>query len=197
MPPSLSRLFDFTADDLAENQRGQLSERQRRKLLQDLRKSVVDQMATLLTLPLVALMIVAYFFIVPSLGNSLGALILVVIGVSIAGIIAVGSAIWRITRWGIKRLIQRRSFDRWLRRRIPRYNHSFAIIERGNIYAKSGVITVESDGEHEYVMLNGEAVQANVSAEQDERLWKLTPEQAYTLYLVEETNWIVAVETQS
>jgi hypothetical protein len=194
--PSLPRLFDFTPDDLAANQRGMLTERQKHKLLDELRVGVVDQVATVITLPLMALLAVGYFVVVPPLGDTLGPLILVVIALTIGGIIAFGYVWWRLMCRLLRRGMENAAFDAWLRRRVRRYAESAALIERGAVYAKSGLITHESDGEHEYVMLDGEEWQSNVVVDEDARLWKITPNQTYTFYLVTGTDWIVAAEQE-
>lgn len=194
--PSLPRLFDFTPDDLAANQRGTLTARQKKKLLDELRGGVVDQVATVITLPLMALLAVGYFVVVPPLGDQLGPLILVVIALTIGGIIAFGYFWWRLMCRLLRRGMENPTFDAWLRRRVRRYADSAALIERGAVYAKSGLITHESDGEHEYVMLDGEEWQSNVSVDEDGRLWKLTPNQAYTFYLVTDTDWIVSLSSE-
>jgi hypothetical protein len=194
MAQNLPKLFDYTPDDLRANQNGVLTPRQREKLLRELRVGVVDQAATMLTLPLIGLLAIAYFVIVPPLGDALGPLILVVIALTISGIIAVGYGCWRLIGALLRRWMTRLAFDAWLRRRIKRYGDAAALIERGVVHATSGVITIESDGEHQYMMLDGEPLQSNVEVDEDERLWKLTPDQSYTLYRVAERGWIVAVE---
>jgi hypothetical protein len=192
---TLKRLFDFTDDDLAANRAGRLSERQRAALRREVSRQAVDRLAARLTYPLVVLLIVLYFVIVPPLGSRLGPWTCAAIFLALLVITGAGYA-WRgSVRWLLRAASGRPALDGWLRRALPvAYGRRMAAVERGEVLQKSGTLTVWDDGEHRHLFLNDEELQNNAMAEQDKRLWKLPPDREYHFYLLPETGWIVAAE---
>lgn len=190
---SLTDIFKFTDADLSANRRGQLSAAQRARLQRELRSGVVDKLATLLTFPMGVVLVLAYFLLVPPLGESLGPAICGVIAISIAALIAFGYLWWHGARRLLSIALDRSAFERWLRRRMLSYAASCTAIERGGVRPLQSKLTIQSDGEHRCLLLDNEELQTNVSADQDERLWQLTPDRDYVFYVVADTDWIVSV----
>lgn len=192
---TLKRLFDFTDADLEANRAGRLSERQRVMFQQEVLRQAIDRLAARLTYPAVVLLIVLYFVIVPPLGNRLGPWTCAAIFLALLVIIGAGYA-WRgAVRWLLGVASGSPAFDGWLRRAMPViYARRMAVVERGEVLQQPGTLTIRDDGEHKHLFLNDEELQNNAMAEQDKRLWKLTPDREYHFYMLPETGWIVAVE---
>lgn len=192
---TLKRLFDFTDADLAANRNGHLSERQRAALRREVRRQAVETLAARMTYPAVVLLVALYFVIVPPLGSRLGPWTCAAIFIALLVIIGAGYA-WRgAVRWLLGAATSTPAFDGWLRRALPIiYARRIAAVERGEVLQKSGTLTVRDDGEHQHLFLNGEELQNNTMAEQEKRLWRLTPDREYRFYVLPESDWIVAVE---
>ena len=191
----LQRLFDFTDNDLSANRSGQLSERQRMKMRQQVRSGALDAAATASLIPVAAVLVIAYFALVVPLANRIGAWTCLVIVMALVVIAAATSLWWKIARSVLSRALENPGFERWLRRRMRRsYAAPFAFIEQDIVIAHAGRLEHRSDGEHDYIFLGEEELQINVAAEPDERLWKLKPGHDYIVYMMPDTSWIVAVE---
>jgi len=61
------------------------------------------------------------------------------------------------------------------------------------VTSRSGILTVEDDGEHRHLLLDGVELQTDVDAVEDERLWRLEPGQRYILYSF--AGRVIAVES--
>jgi hypothetical protein len=192
---TLKQLFDFTNADLEVNRAGRLSEPQRAALQREVRRQAVETLAARLTYPVAILLIVLYFVLVPPLGSRLGPWTCAAIFIALLVITGVGYA-WRgAVRWLLGAAAGSQAFDGWLRRALPViYTRRMAAVERGEVIQKPGTLTMRDDGEHRHLFLNDAELQNNAMAEQDKRLWKLTPDRDYRFYLLPETGWIVAVE---
>jgi hypothetical protein len=191
----LQRLFDFTENDLNANRAGQLSERQRSKMREQVRNGAVDAAATASLIPVTAVLVIAYFALVVPLANRIGAWTCLVIIVALVVIAVVASVWWKIARKVISRAMKNPGFEGWLRRRMRRsYAAPLAFIEQDIVTAHAGRLEHRSDGEHEYIFLGDEELQISVAAEPDERLWQLKPDRDYIVYMMPDMSWIVAIE---
>ncbi len=159
----LQALFDFTDADLLANRAGRLSDSQRQHLARLAHAERTSTQATRLTIPLMVALFIAYFVLVPPLGDRLGPAICLVIVLAFA-LFAAASYGWQRLMLVI------------LRGRPP------APLNDAPVTVRSGLLTVEDDGEHLHLLLDGLELQTNVDATEDERLWKLQPGNYYTFY---------------
>ena len=157
-------LFDFNDEDLLANRSGHLSARQRIHLEDWLKQERVNRRALWVTYPVVALLVLGYFVVVPPLGRTLGPGIIAVMLVAFALILGTSYGWWQVARV---------LFNRWL---TPPPIPVTAVV------ARTGRVHIENDGEHEHILLNEDELQSNVDAQQDERLWELAPDHDYTFY---------------
>lgn len=194
-PQELQRLFEFTDDDLAANRSGHLSTRQQAHFRAQAGSAAADAATVISALPVAILLIALYFVLAITYGDALGPLVCVAIPAAL-GIFFAVMWLWGLAaRRIIVHLMQSPGFEQGLRHRMPRvYGQPIVAIERGQVVAREGMLTRQSDGEHDYLLLNDEELQTSVDAESDERLWKLPTDRRYTFYTVPDTEWIVAVE---
>lgn len=185
--------FDFTDADLQANRAGRLSAAQQARLHAQLREATAGKIAAIVTTGAVAALFVAYFVVIPPLGDQLGPLICAVIPLAIVAGFLAARLVWHVFQRILARLLQRPTFAAFLRQRLPDYAANTQRIEAGNITAQTGLLTLRSDGEHEHLFL-GEVELQDSRDEADEQLWQLPQGQAYTVYRVTATDWIVAVE---
>lgn len=169
----LQTLFNFTDADLVVNRAGRLSDSQRDRLTRLAHDERTAIQANRLTLPVMIVLVIAYFVLVPPLGDRLGPLICIVILLAL-GVFGLVSFAWQRLLLAI------------LRRRLP------ASLEDSPVTSRSGVLTVEDDGEHRHLLLDGVELQTDVDAVEDERLWQLEPGQRYMLYAF--AGRVIAVE---
>src|SRR5690606_26667034 len=129
------------------------------------------------------------------LANQIGAWTCLAIIIMLGLIVVIASLWWKGARWVIRGLIHKPQIEAWLRRRMRRnYADPLAAVETGVVTVRAGLLEQRSDGEHEYLFLGDEELQISVTAEPDERLWKLEQGQDYIVYMVPDTSWIVAVD---
>jgi hypothetical protein len=159
----LQALFNFTDADLVANRAGRLSDSQRERLTRIIHDERTSVQANRLTFPVMIALGIAYFVLVPPWGERLGPLICIVIVLAL-GVFGLVSFVWQRLLLTI------------LRRRPP------ASLEDAPVTARSGLLTVEDDGEHRHLLLDGVEVQTDVDAVEDERLWRLEPGQHYIFY---------------
>lgn len=170
----LHTLFSFTDADLAANRAGRLSDSQRERLTRLGHDERAAIQANRLTLPVMIALGIAYFVLVPPLGDRLGPLICIVIVLAL-GVFGLVSFAWQRLLLTI------------LRRRPP------TSLEDAPVTSRSGILTVEDDGEHRHLLLDGVELQTDVDAVEDERLWRLEPGQRYILYSF--AGHVIAVES--
>jgi hypothetical protein len=170
----LQALFNFTDADLVANRAGRLSDSQRDRLTRLVHDERTAIQANRLTLPVMVALGIAYFVLVPPLGDRLGPLICIVILLAL-GVFGLVSFAWQRLLLAI------------LRRRPP------ASLEDASVTSRSGILTVEDDGEHRHLLLDDLELQTDVDAVEDVRLWRLEPGQHYILYSF--AGRVIAVES--
>jgi hypothetical protein len=189
----LMALFDFTADDLAANRAGRLSDRQRECIETERLSASIEKAAAAVAVGVFLLAVLLFLALAYPLGSALGPWTLVVIVVWV--VLAVGSAnlAQRLTRsWLLRSALNR---DHGLLRRLGRLDAAGDDqVRLGKVERFAGVLTHEDDGEHKQLMLDGEPFQTDVQADVDERLWKLTPGLRYAFYAVPGVLWVMSVE---
>jgi hypothetical protein len=187
-------LFDFTADDLAANRAGQLTNRQRERIEAERLNASIEKAAATAALASFGILMLLYFAVAYPLGNALGPWTLVFIAIWLA--LAVVAA--NLVRRALRRRLRQSARDRshWLLRRLGRLDAAGdQRAAEGQVSRFAGVLTQADDSEHPLLLLNGEVFQADPSsADQDERLWQLEMGASYAFYAVPEVLWIVAAE---
>jgi hypothetical protein len=191
----LQALFDFTAEDLAENRAGQLSLRQLQRIKQDQFHASIERSTSLLTLLSVPACILSYFLVVVPNAATLGVGVLCAIALWFGVFLPLGTTlIFRLIKRLLERFIQQR--QHWLLRRLappdPRLSD---ILKAGAVERLAGVLRLKSDGEHTYLFLGDEELtNSAISDEDDERLYQLQTGRAYAFYRVPQLAWVMAVE---
>ncbi|MCA0456828.1 MAG: hypothetical protein LCI00_22840 [Chloroflexi bacterium] len=190
---TLKRLFDFTDDDLAVNRAGKLSERQRTLYRQMRVTAKISKWLSILMVAFFLLTFVIYIGFSITYGNQLGPLVLV------------GTAIWlglvylvfRLTSALIGRVPQhyQRHPDHRLYMTFGKLTpQEQALYEHAAVQQATGLLNVQSDGEHEHLMLGDFELTLDAAADNDERLWKLKRDKTYTVYYIPDPLWIIAIE---
>jgi hypothetical protein len=191
---ALETLFNFTADDLAANRAGALSPAQRDRYGRELYQAAIEKAAATLSLPVIPVCAVALMIFSLNYGDDLGPGILCAIGV------------WFALMWALFRLafalfrrvlpqIARGDAAHPLLRLVRAYDRAGAqAVEQGIVQRVAGRLSMPSDGEHEYVMLDELELTSSVAAAEDERLWQLEEGAHYAIYTVPGTPWIASVE---
>lgn len=192
---TLKRLFDFTDDDLAANRVGKLSERQRTMYRQLRVTAKISKRLSVLMVVIFLVTFVIYMGFSIGYGNQLGPLVLVGLGVWL-GLLYV---VFRLTSAIIGRVPTHyeQHPTHWLYQTFGNLTpQEQTLYERAVVQRAAGRLSVESDGEHERVMLDDFELSLDVAADSDERLWKLERDKTYTVYFVPDPLWIVAIEPQ-
>lgn len=190
---TLKRLFDFTDDDLAANRAGKLSERQRTLYRQMRVTAKISKLLGKLMLVIFLVSFLLYMGFSIAYGNQLGPLVLVGLAVWL-GLLYV---VFRITSNIIGRVPTHYNQHptHWLYQTFGKLTpQEQSLYERAAVQYATGRLTVQSDGEHERVMLDDFELSLDVAADSDERLWKLDRDKTYTVYFVPDPLWIVAIE---
>ena len=190
---TLKRLFDFTDDDLAANRAGKLSVRQRTLYRQMRITAKISKRLSILMVAFFLLSFVIYIGFSINYGNQLGPLVLV------------GTAVWlglvylvfRIASAVIGRVPvhYQQNPAHWLYQTFGKLTaEEQARYERAAVQQATGRLTVQSDGEHQHLMLGDFELTIDAAADNDERLWKLQRDKPYTVYYLPDPLWIVGVE---
>lgn len=194
---ALRELFDFTDDDLAANRAGVLSERQRENYRRDALDACIGSASAAAAAPFGVLIVIGYLNVAIRYGDELGPWVCVVFIAAFALFFMTVRAVAGLTAHLLRRLVRNpdcrlcRALGRWF------YRETLDAIERGQVVAVRGMMTLESDGEHELVMVDGESLDADVALiDSDDRLWELLEDGGgrYALYVVPVVCWIVSAE---
>lgn len=175
----LKSLFDFTDEDLAANQSGVLTARQRNQYGQHLFKQRIDKYVSLLTFVMFVLCLIIFIAFSLNYAQRLGPLTLLVI------------VIWLAIVFILAKLIQRVAN---LIARLNSNDKTKQIIENPTLKQASGRLQFTDDSEHRYVMLDGLELANSAATDSQKMIWKLEANTRYTIYYVEQPFWIVAVE---
>lgn len=192
---ALQALFEFTEADLSENRLGRLTARQQGALREGVRQQCIGLISVLCAVPFIIAAILLYFQIVLAYGDALGPLVCVLIifwWAILPALIFYG--ITGLARYILQRAL--RSPTGWLCRVVGRgrFAHMLATIDAGRVIQLSGHLTLEDDGEHQFLFLNGDPISPDTLHEDDDRLWVLPRDRAYTFYYLPVYRWIVAAE---
>ncbi|MCU0464222.1 MAG: hypothetical protein MUF38_06600 [Anaerolineae bacterium] len=194
---TLRELFDCTDEDLAANRAGVLSERQRQNYRKDALDACIGSASAVAAAPFGVLIVIGYLNVAVRYGDELGPWVCVVFIAAFALFFITVRAVAGLTAHLIRRFVRDpdcrlcRIMGRWF------YRETLVAIERGQVVAVRGMITLESDGEHELVMVDGELLDADVALiDSDDRLWELLEDGGgrYALYVVPVVCWIASVE---
>lgn len=194
---TLRGLFDFTDDDLAANRAGVLSERQRQNYRKGALDACIGSASAIAAAPFGVLIVLGYFNVAVRYGDELGPWVCVVFIAAFALFFMTVRAVAGLTAHVLRRFIRApdcrlcRTLGRWF------YRETLAAIERGQVVPVRGMITLESDGEHEMIMVDGEPLDMDIGLiDSDDRLWTLMEDGGgrYALYVVPVVCWIASAE---
>lgn len=189
----LQVLFDFTADDLAANRTGVLSQRQRERIERDSLRASIDKAAATLTLPVIPALTLIYLWLALNFADALGPWTLALIAIWLVTMWLTATLVFRTARRLLSRTAHTR--DHWLLRRLGRLNDQRdRLVRVGRVDRFTGRLRVADDGEHTYVQLGDVELMNSAAADVDERLWQIEPERTYAIYLLPELRWVLAVE---
>ncbi len=192
---NLQTLFEFTEADLQANREGRLSEAQLARNWAEVEETCVNIVAAGPLIPLLLLSIAGYFYVAVGYGDALGPWVCATVFVWLFGTYGVMYGLFKLLGAVLRRMVPLPRHTTWLCRVARRVQPlGFDALDKGIVEVHSGLLTVESDGEHEYLLLDGQEFTISVAAEQDERLWKLEPDRRYAIYTVPDVHWVVAVE---
>jgi hypothetical protein len=178
----LKKLFDFTDEDLAANQAGVLSTRQRHHYGQRLFKQRVDKYVSLLTFMMFVLSLIIFIAFSLNFAQRLGPLTLAVI------------VIWLAIVFILAKLIQQVAN---LIFRLKSNDGTNREIEEPILKQMTGRLHFSDDSEHRYVMLDGFELANSAVSDSQKMVWKLEANTRYTIYYIEQPFWIAAVEPAS
>lgn len=189
----LQTLFDFTADDLAANRTGRLSDRQRQRIERDSLRASIDMAAASLALPVIPALTIIYLWIAFNFADALGPWTLALIAAWLGTMWLAATLVFRAARWLLCRSAQNR--DHWLLRRLGRLkDQRDRLMRAGQVERLTGRLRVADDGEHTSVQIGDQELMNSAAADVDDRLWQVEPERAYTVYLLPELRWVLAIE---
>ncbi|MCU0476545.1 MAG: hypothetical protein MUC99_10635 [Anaerolineae bacterium] len=190
----LAALFAFSPDDLTDNRAGRLSAGQHARLSREAVEACLGALSMLVVLPWVAVVAVSYFIVAIRFGDALGpwvcGVFLLFFALVAVLLTAGATAVQRIARRWVNR--PDCGVCRWLGTRF--YPHTVEALALGRVVMLAGRWTLESDGEHEVLLLDGQPLEADVLLEQDERVLRLADGGAYRVYCVPRVWWVVAAE---
>lgn len=191
--PGLMALFEFTADDLAVNRAGALSPRQRARVEANTLNASIEKAAATLALPVLPAFTLVWLLLAWRFGDALGPWVLVGVVLWFASMAALFNLVYRTARHLLRRGApdRRRGLLRWLGRLDSRID---SVLAASSVARLAGRAAILDDGEHQTIAFDGEPFMLDVSAELDERLWRLATGQRYAVYYLPEVLWIVAVE---
>lgn len=190
---TLKRLFDFTDDDLAANRAGKLSDRQRTLYRQMRVTAKISKRLSMVMVAFFLLTFLIYMGFSITYGSQLGPLVLV------------GLVVWLGLLYTVFRLISyligristhyEQHPTHWIYRTFGKLTPPEQVLhEHAAVQQATGRLTVQTDGEHEHLMLGEFELTIDVAADNDERLWKLERDKTYTVYYIPDPLWIVAIE---
>lgn len=189
----LQALFDFTADDLTANRTGVLSQRQRERIERDSLCASTDKAAATLALPVIPALTITYLWIAFNFADALGPWTLALIAAWLGTTWLSTVVVFRAARWLLHRSAHHR--DHWLLRRLGRLDDQRdRLVQAGRVERISGRLRVADDGEHTSVQIGDHELMNSAAADVDERLWQVEPDREYTVYLLPELRWVLAVE---
>lgn len=151
---SLQEPVELSGDDLITNMNGRLTPQQQAYVMAFVRNEVATHWAHRVSVAVFVLLMGVYFRFVPSLGEQLGPLICVVIGVAIAGTAVLAQLLERMMRVLIRGLLDSPAVETRLRRVMRAYDYSYRLIARGSAQSLAGTLTRRNDGEHSYLCLS-------------------------------------------
>ncbi|MBK9121767.1 MAG: hypothetical protein IPM16_01410 [Chloroflexi bacterium] len=190
----LESAFGFAPDDLQANREGRLSRRQIHRLSAEQDWAVAGAAAATISLGFLFVSLIMYFVIVPALGVELGAATCLVITAWITLSLILAQVIFTVARGLLHRRMRRREFASSLRQRMRNAVSGAGVsLPHAQVERIDGVLTRQSDGEHEYLMLGDVEVGSSIT-EDDHRLWELEIDRHYALYRVKGPGWIVSAE---
>ncbi len=190
----LETAFGFTPDDLEANRAGRLSRRQIHRLSAEQDWAVAGAAAATISLGFLFASLIAYFLVVPALDVELGAATCLVITAWVTLSLILAQVIFTVARGLLHRRMRRREFASSLRQRMRNAVSGAGMsLPDAQVERIEGVLTYQSDGEHEYLMLGDIEVGSSIT-EDDHRLWELETGRRYALHRVRGPGWIVSAE---
>lgn len=189
----LEKLFDFANEDLQINRSGRLSERQFQRVSRAILKSNIDKWVSSLTWVMFLVTLIIFIMFNLRYGDQLGPLVLVDILIWLALVYVLSKLIAKLADILLRQLSNNQT--NWFVQ-VFRNLNSKGLYERETLIVEqaTGQLGFVSDGEHRFVMLGNMELTSDVTADTDERLWRLKENDNYTIYYLPNPLRIVAIE---
>ncbi len=190
----LEGVFGFTPDDLLINREGRLSRRQIHRLSAEQDWAVSGAAAAAIGLGFLFTSLILYFLVVPGLHITAAAATCLIITAWVTLTLILTQVVFTVARGLLHRRMRRREFASSLRQRMRNAVSGAGLsLPNAQVERIEGVLTRQSDGEREYLMLGDHAI-SGLATEDDHRLWELEADRPYALYRVKGPGWIVSAE---